>query len=173
MKTDRKITAEKSPSKLRSGNGVRPSASQSNGKYAEKKRNSSVKDELRASQKRFSVAFEHAPIRIIESSPDGKHFNVNEEFCRILGFGKQELLERGMKDITHEEDYPIEVRMHQKLVAGEIPFYELEKRYVRKDGGLVWVELTRSAVRDAHGKALYTIGAVLDISERKRAERAQ
>ncbi len=60
--------------------------------------------------------------------------NVNEEFCRILGYSRQELLQRGIKDCTHEDDYAIDAKLHDQLIAGKIPFYRIEKRYLRKDG---------------------------------------
>jgi PAS domain S-box-containing protein len=183
MKPDRKTKAKPASGKLKARKEIRQPASKSNGKHAEKKRTAprartrtaerrtaNTQVELRASQQPFSAALDRLPIGIIESSPDGKHFNVNEEFCQLVGYEKQELLTLGIKDITHEEDYSIDIRMHQKLVAGEIPFYKMEKRYVRKDGGIIWVELTRSLVRDSDGKPLYTIGAVLDISDRKQRE---
>jgi len=170
MKTDRKTRAKKSPpNKLKPG-GIPRAGSKLNGKYVEKKRVSSRKGEPRAGQQPFSAALDHLPIGIVESSPDGKYLNVNQEFCQIVGYEKQELLTLGIKDITHEEDYSIDIKMYQKLVAGEIPFYKMEKRYVRKDGGIIWTEITRSPVRDAQGKPLYIIGAVLDVTDRKQRE---
>ncbi len=117
------------------------------------------------------VAYEHAPIGIVESSLDGRFLNVNEEFCRLLGYAKEELLRHSIKDFTHEDDYGLDVRLHDQLVAEKIPFYRLEKRYIRKQGDDLWVELTRSLVRDAQGKPQYTVGVVLDISDRKDVER--
>ncbi len=117
------------------------------------------------------VTYEHAPVGIVECSPDGNHLRANEEFCRLLGYGKDELLGKGIKSITHEDDYPIDIKLHQQLVEGKIPYYRLEKRYIRKDGEILWVELTRSVVRDAAGRPLYTVGVVLDISDRKHVER--
>src|SRR5689334_8783854 len=117
------------------------------------------------------VPYEHAPIGIVECSPDGRHIQVNEEFARLLGYKKEELVGKAIKAITHEDDYPIDFKLHQQLVEGKIPFYRLEKRYVRKDGGILWVELTRTLVRDEAGSPLYTIGVVLDLSDRKQVER--
>jgi signal transduction histidine kinase/CheY-like chemotaxis protein len=66
----------------------------------------------------------------------------------------------------------LDIDLHRQLIAGEIPSYQIEKRFVRKDGSIVWTEVRRSAVRDAEGAPLYTIGAVRDITERKRAQDA-
>jgi PAS domain S-box-containing protein len=115
---------------------------------------------------------QHLPIGIVESSFDGTYLNVNEEFCRMLGYEKSELLQRGIKDVTHEEDYHVDIKLHGQLLAGEIPYYKLEKRFVRKDGQIIWADLTRSLIRDVSGNALYVVGIVLDITERHFAEEA-
>src|ERR1041384_5796588 len=156
MKTDRKAKAEKNSQKLKSDINVRrgtskPASSNGNGKY-------------------LPSTYEHAPIGIVESSLTGIHIQVNDEFCRILGYSKEELLGRGLKDFTYEDDYLIELNLHNQLIAGKIPFYRFEKRYVRKDGSILWTELTRSTVRDSKGKPLYTIGVILDVSDRKQVE---
>src|SRR5437773_240595 len=127
---------------------------------------------LRESQQRLQATYERAPIGIVESSPDGEYVGVNEEFCRFLGYSKDELLQRNIKDVTHKEDYPRDIKLHRQLIAGEIPFYEIEKRYIRKDRAIVWAEMLRSIVRDANGKPLYTIGTVHDITQHKKAEAA-
>jgi PAS domain S-box-containing protein len=152
MKTDRKIKAVKSPPGVKTARG--------NGRAAHK-----------STGKQPLVAYEHIPVGIVESSLDGKYMDVNEEFCRILGYSRRELLRRGIKDCTHEEDYAIDVRLYEQLVSGKIPFYKLEKRFVRKGGGIIWVELTRSLVCDEKRKPLYTVGVVLDISDRKDVEK--
>ena len=125
---------------------------------------------LRESKQRLLATYERAPIGIIESSPEGKYVGANEEFCRILGYRKEELLERGIKDVTHKEDYSRDIKLHRQLVAGEIPFYEIEKRYVRKDGAVIWAQVLRSIVRGVDGTPLFTIGAVRDITEHRAAE---
>src|SRR6266705_2945952 len=125
---------------------------------------------LRESRQRLQATYERAPIGIVESSPEGKYVGANEEFCRILGYRKEELLQRGIEDVTHKEDYSRDIKLHRQLVAGEIPFYEIEKRFVRKDGAIIWTQILRSLVRDADGTPLYTIGAVRDVTEHKAAE---
>jgi len=127
---------------------------------------------LRDSQQRLQATYERAPIGISEASPEGKYVGVNEEFCRILGYTKYEILRCRIKDLTHKEDYPREITLYRQLVAGEIPFYRIEKRYVRKNGTIIWAEILRSIVRDSNGAPLYTIGALRDITEEKKAEAA-
>src|SRR5438067_7137811 len=125
---------------------------------------------LQESSQRLQATYERAPIGIIESSPEGKYVGANEEFCRILGYRKEELLQRDIEDVTHKEDYSRDIKLHRQLVAGEIPFYEIETRFVRKDGAVIWAQVLRSIVRDAEGTPLYAIGAVRDITEHKAAE---
>jgi PAS domain S-box-containing protein len=153
MKKDRKSQGEPDSVKPKSGNKTHRSLSRSINKHQ-------------------PLISEYIPIGIVETSPDGKYRDVNEEFCRILGYTREELLQCGIKDFTHEDDFSIDIKLHHQLVAGEIPFYKLEKRFVRKDGQIVWVELTRSCVRNRLGKAVYVVGMVLDITERHRAEEA-
>src|SRR5213592_4292653 len=125
---------------------------------------------LRDSQQRLQATYERAPIGISEASPEGKYVGVNEEFCRILEYTKDEILRCRIKDLTHKEDYPREITLYRQLVAGEIPFYRIEKRYVRKNGTIIWAEILRSIVRDSDGTPLYTIGALRDVTEEKKAE---
>ncbi|RPJ25407.1 MAG: PAS domain S-box protein, partial [Chloroflexi bacterium] len=139
---------------------------------AKKVRGSAPKTTSKSNGKYPLAVYEHLHIGIVEASLDGKYMDVNEEFCRILGYSKKELLRLGVRDCTHEDDYGLDIKLHEQLVAGKIPVYELEKRYVRKDGGIIWVELTRSLVRGANGEPLHTLGVVIDISDHKQVERA-
>ncbi|HEY3477013.1 MAG TPA: PAS domain S-box protein, partial [Anaerolineales bacterium] len=117
------------------------------------------------------AAYEHVPVGIVETSLDGQYIEINEEFCRIMDYSRAELLQLSIKDCTHEDDYAIDSKLHEQLVTGKIPFYKLEKRYIRKSGEVIWVELTRTLVCDEKGKPRYAVGVILDISERKDVER--
>ena len=128
--------------------------------------------ESQLNAKHRQIISQHLPIGIVETSFAGKYLDVNEEFCRMLGYEREELLQRGIKDLTHEEDFHVDFKLHGQLAAGEIPHYQIEKRFVRKDGQIIWVDLTRSPVRDSSGNTLYIVGIVLDITERHRAEEA-
>ncbi|HJQ13487.1 MAG TPA: PAS domain S-box protein [Anaerolineales bacterium] len=111
--------------------------------------------------------YEHAPIGIVECSLDGNYTNVNEEFCRIIGHKKEELLGLDVHAFTNLADVRRETNLYQELVAGRLPFYNSEQRYVRGNGASIWVGIIRSLVRDEDGKPLYTIGIVQDIHHRK------
>jgi PAS domain S-box-containing protein len=129
------------------------------------------KSPLKTNGKHPLAAYEHIPVGIVEASLDGNYMDVNEEICRMLGYSRTDLLQRGIKDCTYEEDYAIDAKLYEQLIDGKIPFYRIEKRFVRKDETLIWAELTRSLVCDAKGKPLYTVGVVLDISDRKDVEK--
>jgi PAS domain S-box-containing protein len=143
------------------------------GKPDSRKSKSGVKvhhSKSKLDEKNLLATYERAPIGITECSPEGLYISVNEEFCRIIGYEKAEVLTRSIKSISHEADYEEEIRLHEQLIAGEIPSYQLKKRYVRKEGEIIWVQVIRSAVRDARGKALYTVGIVQDITAQRQAE---
>ena len=95
---------------------------------------------------------------------------MNQKFCTILGYTRDELLQRTCQDITHPDDLAAGVDALTALLRGESPGFALEKRYLRKDGSLVWVDLSVSLQRDGAGKPDYSIGVVQDISNRKRLE---
>lgn len=128
--------------------------------------------DLRESQQRLALTYHHAPIGIIEVSMDGRFVEANERFCRMLGYTREELLALTIMEVTHEDDRGSELELFERLQKNEIPFYQFEKRYLRKDGNLIWGEMIRALVRDSNGKPMYAIGAVLDITERKQREEA-
>ena len=114
--------------------------------------------------------YENAPIGIAECSLDGKYINVNKEFCRITDYKKEELLRLDIHDLTLPADSERETDVYKDLVSGTLPFYNIEQRYVRRNGVMIWVGIIRSLVRDDDGKPLYTIGVVLDISHRRAVQ---
>src|SRR5208282_4268636 len=125
---------------------------------------------LRESEERFRGTFENAAVGIAHNDPAGRFLCVNEKFIAIVGYSREELLERSYKDFTHPDDLESNLELFVALMRGELPSFTLEKRYLRKDGSLIWVELFAALQRDAAGKPAYAIGIVLDISERKRLE---
>src|SRR4051794_5174642 len=125
---------------------------------------------LRESEERFRGTFENAAVGIGHRHLEGRFLRVNQKFCSIVGYSREELLQKTMQDITHPDDLDAGADLAGALLRGESPGFSLEKRYVRRDGSPVWVELSVSLQRDAAGKPDYFIGIVQDISERKRLE---
>jgi PAS domain S-box-containing protein len=129
-----------------------------------------AEEELRESEERFRGTFENAAVGIAHTDPTGRLLRVNEKFCAIVGYPRDELLQKTFQDITHPDDLAANLDLLAALIRDESPGYELEKRYVRKDGSPVWVELFTSLQRDAAGKPAYAIAVIQDISERKRLD---
>jgi len=127
---------------------------------------------LQESEKRFRAVFEQAAIGIVKVSPDGGFLNVNQGFCNIVGYSELELKLQNVWGISHPEDVEADVESSERLLAGEILNYSIEKRFIRKDFSFVWANVTVSLVRDGFGEPSYGIAVVEDISDRKQAESA-
>ena len=125
---------------------------------------------LRVSEQRLRATYEHAFVGIAEVDLNGRFLRVNEEFTSITGFSREELLSRTFAEITHLDDRKIDLERFHSQIAGEVEDYIVEKRYIHKNGQIVWIELHASLVYDQEGSALYGVRVVRDISERKRAE---
>src|SRR5262249_26365237 len=129
-----------------------------------------AEEALRNSEERYRQVEEHAPTGLALVALDGRWVRVNPALCALLGYSGDELLGRTFQDVTHPEDR--DTALYERLLAGELPTYQREERYVRKDGRVVWILLSVSLVRDAAGRPLYAISQVQDITARKRAEEA-
>ena len=127
---------------------------------------------LRESQERFQVAFEQAGIGMAIVDMQGRPILSNSALQAILGHSGDELSERTFAEFAHPDDAALEVALFAELVAGKRTKYHLEKRYLRKDGTVVWGRLTANVVRGAQGEPRYCIGMVEDITEQKHAEAA-
>ena len=125
---------------------------------------------LRESEERFRGTFEKAAVGMAHKDAGGRFVRVNAKYCEIVGYERDELLGRTYHDLTHPEDLPAEVEQFAAMMRGELQSYSLEKRYIRKDGAVVWIELTMSLQRDAAGAPAYGVAVLHDISERKRSE---
>ena len=131
-----------------------------------------AEDALRESEARFRGTFENAAVGIANVGMDGAWLRVNQRLCEILGYSRAELLQKNFQEMTHPEDLPFNLDRFTALMRGEIDTYQLEKRYLHKDGHAVWVNLTTAVQRDQAGNPAYCIAIIEDIGARKRAERA-
>ena len=125
---------------------------------------------LRESEERFRGTFENASIGIANVDFQGRWLRINQRLCDIVGHAREELLQKTFQEITYPADLPVSLENFTPLTRGELPGFSMHKRYVRKDGSPVWVELFESLQRDAAGKPAYCIVMIQDISERKRLE---
>jgi PAS domain S-box-containing protein len=127
---------------------------------------------LAESEARFLATFEQAAVGIAQVAPDGSLLRVNRRFCDIVGYRREELLQRTFLDITHPDDGDLHRDRVLALLAREIEFFAVEKRYLRKDGEVVWINLTLAVTWNVDGTPDYFISVIEDISERKRAAEA-
>ena len=134
--------------------------------------NIAAREALSASERRFRDTFELAAVGIAHVGLDGRFLRVNPHFEQITGYTAEALLARTYTAITHPDDLDEDLDQVERLRAGAINSYTMDKRYVRKDGSLVWVSLTVTLLRDAAGTPLHYISVVSDISARKAAEAA-
>lgn len=125
---------------------------------------------LQESEERFRSALEHAPIGMALLSPDGRFVQVNQALCDISGYSAEALLKLTLEAITYPEDLQKEVELFRLLEAGRIRHFETEKRYLRQDGRVVWVQVTGTMLRDVEGRPKQIIKQVQDITERKLLE---
>lgn len=125
---------------------------------------------LRVSEERLRALVDNAPIGIEELTLSGELVRVNPRFCEITGYTADELRSMRIQDITHPGDLDADLANMQRLNSGEIDSYLMEKRDVRKDGGVVWVEANRAAVHDPDGSPVLFVGAVRDITTQRDAE---
>ncbi|MBE9012536.1 PAS domain S-box protein [Pseudanabaenaceae cyanobacterium LEGE 13415] len=129
-----------------------------------------LKEQLQLSDQQFKATFNQAAVGIAHVAPDGSWRQVNQKLCEIVGYTKAELLQRNFQEITDPDDLNADLTYVQKLLAGEIQTYTLEKRYLRKDRSIVWISVTVSLVRTSDGKPDYFIAVIEDIHDRKLAQ---
>ena len=129
-----------------------------------------AEDVLRESEEKFRRTFDQSPIGASILSLDYRFLRVNDALARITGYAQSELLEKSMLEVTHPEDVPETIAWAERLLAGEFDRYEIDKRYVRGDGGIVWVHLSVRLIRDVAGRPLYFMPMVQDVTERVKAE---
>jgi PAS domain S-box-containing protein len=125
---------------------------------------------LRSSEELFHAIFNLAAVGMAQVSLEGSWQRINQKLCDILGYSNAELLQLSILEISYPEDVARHREQIQRLLAGEIGTYAIEKRFVRKSGPTVWVDLTVSLVRDPDGDPKYFIAIMEDIEQRKQAE---
>ncbi len=131
-----------------------------------------AEEALRASEERFRVTFEEAPLGMVIGEGDGVITKANRAVCRMSGYSQEELIGQHVRDLTHPEDRELSAPLVKRLLDGEIPSFTLQKRYLRKDGQPFWAQATTAAIQGPDGKIAFALGVVDDIDDRKRAEEA-
>lgn len=139
---------------------------------AEIRERQQVEVALRDSEERFRTVFEQAAVGMDLCDLEGRFIRGNQKLCDIFGYSWEELQGLTFMDLTHPDDRPSNKLLVLKLLAGEISTFSVEKRYIHKQGHLIWANTTASLLRDRTGQPQYYIGVVRDIGDRKRAELA-
>lgn len=124
------------------------------------------------SEARFRTVFDQSPLGMNLVDLDNRFIMVNPRLCEMLGYSDEELRLTTFIEVTHPEDRAKDAQLADRIFSGEITFGSVEKRYICKDGSILWVNLTAGLVRDEQGNPLYGIGMSEDITERKLAEQA-
>ena len=134
-----------------------------------------AEEALRESEERFRATFEQASVGMALRGVDPRNprwLRVNQKLCDILGYSKEELLELTSVEITPPEERGTAIDHNEQLLRGEIAAYSREKRYVRKDGEIIWANISLTAVRGADGRPNHVISIIQDTTDRRRAEQA-
>jgi two-component system, cell cycle sensor histidine kinase and response regulator CckA len=127
---------------------------------------------LKESEDRFRATFSQAAVGIAQTDVHGHWMFLNDRFCEILGYSRAELARKTFPEITHPDDCEVCFIAIRRLLSGESSSWSTEKRYLRKDGAIIWANCVLSLVRDEHGEAQYFIVIVEDITQRIEVERA-
>ena len=132
-----------------------------------------AEDALRVSEAEHRSFFEFVSVGLVHAEwGTGRYTRVNRKFCQMTGYTEEELLSMRFVDITHPDDRAADLERYRNLIDGRSNFYESEKRYVCKDGSVLWVHANATAIRDAGGRPVRTAAVVLDVTARRRAEEA-
>ncbi len=130
----------------------------------------SAEEALRESEERYRAVFTNAAVGINIVDPDGRFMQVNEISANMLGYRPEEMQALTVFDVTHPDDVDISRTNLSTLIEGKVDRYRVEKRYIRKDGEIVWADVSVSAIHDANKEYAATLGVIVDITERKRSE---
>jgi len=133
-------------------------------------RDASWRTEFDASSGAFRATFDHAAIGKALVDLDGRWLKVNRALCQIVGYSEAELLATDFQTITHPDDLDSDLALARQLLDGELDHYHMEKRYLHKQGQVIWILLTASLVRDSLQRPCYFVSQIQDVTQRKRTD---
>jgi PAS domain S-box-containing protein len=125
---------------------------------------------LRESEERLRKLFYDAPIGMVLIGTDHYFVDINDAFCKMLGYSREELTQKSFIELTHPDDVETSVGLAEQAIQGKISHYKLEKRYIRKNQDVIWVSVTSTAIRDYSGEIRHRLGMIEDITERRHHE---
>jgi two-component system CheB/CheR fusion protein len=130
-------------------------------------------EKLHNSEKKYKITFEQANIGIAHVAINGQFLSANEKLVEFLGYSKEELLYKNCREVTYEKDMPIDLGNAKLLLSGETKNYQMEKRYIKKDGSITWANLSVALARNSNGKPEYFISVIEDINVIKELSEKQ
>jgi PAS domain S-box-containing protein len=128
------------------------------------------KEGSKESEARFRSYFDLPFHGIAITSPEKGWIEVNDQLCSILGYSREEIVRITWSEITHPDDLATDVEQFNRILSGQIEQYTMDKRFIRKDGKVVWASIAVGCVRESDGRVDYIVGVMEDITERKRVE---
>jgi PAS domain S-box-containing protein len=131
-----------------------------------------AEEALRQSEARLARTEDFSLVMATHVGLDGRWLKVPPTLCELLGYTEKELLSGTFKDVTHPDDFEADWSQCQRIIRGEIRSFDIEKRYLHKDGHTIWVYLNCSAVEDDHGRLVHFLTYIKDITDQKLAEQA-
>jgi PAS domain S-box-containing protein len=131
-----------------------------------------AEEALRESEERLARTEKFSLVMVTHTDLEGRWLKVPPTLCELVGYSEQELLGRRFDELTHPDDIDLNLSQRLRLLRGEIKSFDLEKRYIRKNGGIAWVYINVSVVTDAMGSPVHCLSYIRDISRRKQAENA-
>jgi two-component system cell cycle sensor histidine kinase/response regulator CckA len=150
---------------------LEPAVRRALGEREERRKREQAEKEQRESEEQLRAMFDLASVGMVQADPrTGQWLRVNQKMCAITGYSAAELLQMRFPELTHPDDRQKDWEAFQRVVRGEAPDYRLEKRYLRKDGAVAWVNVNVTVIRDAAGQPTRTVAAIEDITKRKLAE---
>ena len=132
-----------------------------------------AEEALRESEQRFRRVFEQGPLGIEIVNLDYRLLAVNQKLCEITGYTSEELTKLSFVDITHPEDVDKDVAQAAALARGDIPYYQMQKRYIKNNKEIAWINLTATIIRNNQNEPMYFLSMVEDITARKKTEQEE
>ena len=139
-------------------------------RYFEEKKKHWMDSKIDEERIKFVATFEQAAVGIAHVSPEGKWILVNQRLCDIIGYTKEELLNKTFQDITHSEDLNTDLSYVSEMLENKRSMYQMRKRYIKKDGSTVWIDLTVSLVHKSDGSPDFFISVIADVDEEVKAK---
>ena len=142
------------------------------GMFSEITERKAAVDALRASEERLREIINVAAVGVAQVNLTAQLEMVNDRFCAIFGYSREELIGKSIRDLSHPDDLPLIIETTRRLLSGEIPYACVEKRHIRKDGAMIWSRVHKSCVRDLAGRPTHTIVVVEEITDAVLAQAA-